>query len=94
MSIARALLRETPVLLLDEATASLDNETSFAVTQAILDLSGLTRLVVTHRLDSALLKQYDGIFVLRNGRLIEQGGFDALMDEKGYFYSLYTLSAQ
>ena len=92
VSIARALLRGTPVLLLDEATASLDNETAFAVTQAILDLDGLTRLIVTHRLDRALLAQYDEIFVLRDGRLIERGGFDALMDEKGYFYSLYTIS--
>lgn len=92
VSIARALLRGTPVLLLDEATASLDNETAFAVTQAILDLRGLTRLIVTHRLDRALLAQYDEIFVLRDGQLIERGGFDALMDEKGYFYSLYTIS--
>ena len=92
VSIARALLRGTPVLLLDEATASLDNETAFAVTQAILDLDGLTRLIVTHRLERALLAQYDEIFVLRDGRLIERGGFDALMGEKGYFYSLYTIS--
>ena len=93
VSIARALLRGTPVLLLDEATASLDNETAFAVTQAILDLTGLTRLIVTHRLDRALLERYDGIFVLRDGRLVEQGTFDALMAAKGYFYSLYTVSA-
>lgn len=92
VSIARALLRGTPVLLLDEATASLDNETAFAVTQAILDLEGLTQLIVTHRLDRALLAQYDEIFVLRDGRLIERGGFDALMGQKGYFYSLYTIS--
>ncbi len=93
VSIARALIRGTPVLLLDEATASLDNETAFAVTGAILDLDGLTRLIVTHRLDRALLERYDEILVLRDGALTERGTFQTLMEEKGYFYSLYTINA-
>lgn len=92
VSIARCLMRETPVLLLDEATAALDNQTAFAVTDAILHLDGLTRVVVTHRLEEALLEQYDGIFVLRNGRVCEAGRFGALMDRKEYFYSLYTVA--
>lgn len=93
ISIARCLLRRTPVLLLDEATASLDNQTAFAVTESILELEGLTRLIVTHRLDRILLEKYDEIFVLRDGRMIEQGTFDNLMDRKGYFYSLYTIGS-
>lgn len=93
VSIARCLLRGTPVLLLDEATAALDNRTAFAVTDAILHLDGLTRVVVTHRLDAALLEQYDGIIVLRDGQILEQGAFGELMDRKGYFYSLFTLAA-
>ncbi len=93
VSIARCLLRGTPVLLLDEATAALDNQTAFAVTDAILHLDGLTRVVVTHRLDKALMEQYDAIFVLRGGQLQEQGTYAQLMEKKGYFYSLYTLSA-
>lgn len=92
ISIARCLLRETPVLLLDEATAALDNQTAFAVTEAILQLDGLTRLVVTHRLEAALLEQYDSIFVLREGLLQETGTFAQLMERRGYFYSLYTVS--
>ena len=92
ISIARCLLRETPVLLLDEATAALDNQTAFAVTEAILRLEGLTRLVVTHRLEASLLEQYDGVFVLREGRLHECGTFAELMEMKEYFYSLYTVS--
>lgn len=93
VSIARCLLRGTPVLLLDEATAALDNQTAFAVTDAILHLDGLTRLVVTHRLDEALMAQYDEILVLRDGRIQERGDYETLMAEKGYFYSLYTLAA-
>ena len=93
VSIARCLLRGTPVLLLDEATAALDKQTACAVTEAILDLEGLTRLVVTHRLEPGLLEQYDGIFVLRNGDVCERGSFGELMEAKGYFYSLYTVNA-
>ncbi len=94
VSIARALLRGTPVLLLDEATASLDNETARRITESVLALSGITRLAVTHRLEGELLARYDRIFVLRDGRLAEQGAFDELMARKGYFYSLYTVSAE
>lgn len=92
ISIARALLRGAPVLLLDEATASLDNQTAYEVTDAILGLEGLTRLVVTHRLEAALLERYDEIFVLRGGAVAERGRFADLMDQKGYFYSLYTVT--
>ncbi|MDO4565345.1 MAG: ABC transporter ATP-binding protein [Clostridia bacterium] len=92
ISIARALLRKTPVLLVDEATASLDAETAFHVTSSILNLKGLTRIVVTHDLEEELLKRYDGILVLKNGGVEETGAFDALMAKKGYFYSLFTVS--
>lgn len=92
ISIARCLLRRTPVLLLDEATAALDNATAAAVTQSILDLTGTTRIVVTHRLEPQLMAQYDEILVLRDGHIQEQGSFSDLMDRKGYFYSLFTLA--
>ncbi|OUN25054.1 ABC transporter ATP-binding protein [Pseudoflavonifractor sp. An85] len=92
ISIARCLLRGTPVLLLDEATAALDNATAAAVTQSILDLEGTTRIVVTHRLEAHLMAQYEEIFVLRDGYIQEQGSFAQLMDQKGYFYSLFTLA--
>ena len=75
-----------------EATAALDKETAFQVSGAILDLDGLTRIVVTHALDEALLRRYDGILVLKNGAVAECGRFDELMARKGYFYSLYTVA--
>lgn len=92
ISIARCLMRQTPVLLVDEATAMLDKETAFQVSSAIIDLEGLTRIVVTHTLDEALLRRYDSILVLKNGSIVESGNFDELMEKTGYFYSLYTVS--
>ncbi len=92
ISIARALLRKTPVLLVDEATASLDAETSFEVLDAILKLDGYTRVIVTHDLDENILRRCTGLFALKNGAVSEQGTFDELMAQKGYFYSLYTVS--
>ena len=92
ISIARALLRKTPVLFVDEATASLDAETSFEVLDAILKLDGYTRVIVTHDLDENVLRRCTGLFALKNGEVSEQGTFDELMDQKGYFYSLFTVS--
>ena len=92
ISIARALLRKTPVLLVDEATASLDAETSFEVLDAILKLDGYTRVIVTHDLDENILRRCTSLFALKNGVVAEQGTFDNLMEQKGYFYSLFTVS--
>ena len=92
ISIARSLLKQSQVLLVDEATAALDARTAYQVSSAILDLSGLTRIVVTHALDEALLKRYDCILTLKNGSITEAGTFERLMENKGYFYSLYTVA--
>lgn len=92
ISIARALLRRTPVLLVDEATASLDAETSFEVLDAILKLEGYTRVIVTHDLDENILRRCTGLFALKNGMVSEHGTFESLMKEKGYFYCLFTVS--
>lgn len=92
ISIARALLRKTPVLFVDEATASLDAETSFGVLNAILNLEGYTRVIVTHDLDESILRRCTGLFTLKNGVVLEHGTFDELMEQKGYFYSLFTVS--
>ena len=92
VAIARSLLKKSQVLLVDEATAALDAQTAFNVSQAILDLKDMTRIVVTHSMDASLLKQYDLVLTLKNGTVIESGSFEELLEKKGYFYSLYTVS--
>ena len=92
ISIARSLLKHASVLLADEATAALDAQTAHQVTDDILSLSGVTRIVVTHTLEQAALRRYDGILVLKDSRIAESGSFDELMEQKGYFYALYTVS--
>lgn len=92
ISIARALLRKSPILLVDEATAALDAATARAVGFSILNLVGMTRIVVTHRLEEAILRRYDKILVMKNGTICEQGNFDTLMQQKGQFYSLFQIA--
>ena len=89
---SRSLLKNAKVLLADEATAALDAETAHRVTDSMLDLNGLTRIIVTHDLDRSVLSRFDEIIVLKNGRVAEQGRFDDLMAQKEYFYSLFTVS--
>lgn len=92
ISIARCLLKRSQVLLVDEATAALDAQTAYQVSSSILELDNMTRIVVTHLLDGILLKKYDCILAIRNGRIEEFGSFDELIERKGYFYSLYIVS--
>ena len=92
ISIARALLRNTSILLMDEASSALDEKTADEIMNSILDMPDITSLVITHRLNSTLLKKYDGIFVLHHGKIVEFGAFDELMKNKGLLYSLILLS--
>lgn len=92
ISIARSLLTGASIMLIDEATSALDSNTAFEITNTILNMEGLTRIVVTHRLEEKLLNQYDEILVMNSGTIIEKGSFTALMAQKGMFYSLFTVS--
>ena len=92
LSIARALIRKTPILLLDEATSSLDNQVTTEIESSILDIQNLTALVVTHKLNENILKRYDRILFMKAGVIVEDGSFCNLMDRKGEFYKLFELS--
>ena len=92
VSIARALIRKTPILLLDEATSSLDNRVTTEIENSILDIQDLTALVVTHKLNENILKRYDRILFMKAGGIVEDGSFCDLMDRRGEFYKLFELS--
>ena len=92
LSIARALIRKTPILLLDEATSSLDNKVTTEIENSISEIQDLTVLVVTHKLNKSMLKKYNRILFMKNGVIVEDGYFDNLMDRKGEFYKLAELS--
>lgn len=93
ISIARALLKATPIIFMDEATAALDNIMAFEIEEDILNIDGIMKVIVTHRLEASLLKKYNEIITLKNGKVVEKGSFDDLMEKKGHFYSMYSVSA-
>jgi len=92
VSIARALIRKTPILLLDEATSSLDNKVTTEIENSILEIQDLTVLVVTHKLNENILKKYDRILFMKDGVIVEDGSFSDLMVRRGEFYKLFELS--
>ena len=92
LSIARALIRKTPILLLDEATSSLDNQVTTEIENSILKIQDLTALVVTHKLNKPILKKYDRILFMKDGGIVEDGSFEDLMDREGEFYKLFKFS--
>ena len=92
IAIARSLLKQASILLADEATAALDAQTAHEITQDILSLTGITRVVVTHRMEASLLERYDEILVLKDGRIAETGTFTDLVQRSGYFSAMYKLA--
>ncbi len=89
LSIARAAIANPPVLILDEATSSIDTRTEKLI-QSGMDklMHGRTSFVIAHRLST--IKNSDCIMVLEKGRIIERGSHDELMEKKGRYYALYT----
>lgn len=89
LAIARAAIADPPVLILDEATSSIDTRTEKIVQDGMDKLmAGRTTFVIAHRLST--VKNSDCIIVLEQGRVIERGNHDKLMEEKGKYYQLYT----
>lgn len=89
LSIARAAIANAPVLILDEATSSIDTRTESIVQKGMDQLmKGRTVFVIAHRLST--IQNCDAIMVMDHGRIIERGTHESLINEKGYYYQLYT----
>ncbi len=89
LSIARAAIADPPALILDEATSSIDTRTERIVSEGMDHLmAGRTTFVIAHRLST--VRNADCIMVLENGRIIERGTHEQLLEEKGRYYQLYT----
>ncbi len=88
ITIARAILRNSPILILDEPTSSVDAETEALIMEGLEQLTaGRTTFIIAHRLST--VRKADRIIVLRNGEIIEQGPFDELVHAHGHFAALY-----
>jgi ATP-binding cassette, subfamily B, bacterial len=92
LTIARALLKNAPVLIMDEPTSALDAETESMVMSAVrAAMRGRTSIVIAHRLST--IQNADRILVLRDGQIVEQGAFEELVSRQGFFSYLYNLQA-
>ncbi len=92
ISIARALINKSQLLLLDEVTSSLDNETSSLITNQLLELNNTTIIMITHRLDEEVLNKFDQIIVMKNGKIVECGTYYELINKNAIFKSLVEVS--
>jgi len=89
LTIARALLKDAPLLILDEATSSVDTRTEELIQKAMDKLmEGRTSFVIAHRLST--IRNADLILVMRDGNIIEQGNHDELMEQNGFYADLYN----
>jgi ATP-binding cassette subfamily B protein len=88
LAIARAILADPRILILDEATSSVDTRTEMHIQEALLHLmAGRTAFVIAHRLST--IRQADQLLVINDGRIVERGTHDSLLEEQGFYYKMY-----
>ena len=89
ISIVRAMLKNSPILILDEATSSLDNTTEREVKQALEKLvAGKTTIIIAHRLSTVV--HCDQINVINDGKIVESGSHIELIEKQGFYYQLWS----
>ncbi len=94
LSIARAILKDSPILLLDEATASLDIENELAVKQAIRNLLGSKKTVIMIAHTLSIIQNADKILVVSGGKIVEQGTHQELLGKRGKYYAMWQAEEQ
>lgn len=87
ISIARALAKKAPILILDDSTSALDMETEYEIQQKLAMLTDTTKVIIAHRISA--VKNADEIIILDHGRVAERGTHQMLMEKKGFYYSTY-----
>ena len=92
LSLARAILKDSPIVVLDEATSAVDNETERAIQQNLSKITqGKTALIVAHRLST--IRHADEIWVLEEGQIVERGSHDALLEQGGRYLDLWRVQS-
>lgn len=87
IAVARALIQEKPILILDEGTSAIDRQTAHDIESRLLDMEGLTLITVTHNLNADALEQYDKIVFMKDGAIDEIGTYEELINRGGGFYA-------
>lgn len=93
IAVARALIEEKPLLILDEGTNAVDIQTAFDIESALLEIEDLTIITITHNLRPELLRRYDTILFMKQGHIDEVGAFDTLVKQNGGFASFRHLGS-
>ncbi len=91
IAVARGLIRNKPILILDEGTSALDLKTSYSIEDKLLNVENLTMIAITHKLNPEILRRYDAIIYMENGRIVEQGTFDELIQNHDSFYYFHSV---
>ncbi|MEW9093787.1 MAG: ABC transporter ATP-binding protein [Clostridiaceae bacterium] len=91
IAIARALIQETPILVLDEGTSAIDMQTAYDIESKLLNIENLTLITITHKMSEELLSLYDDIIYMESGHIVEIGSLKELLDKKDKFFKFYTV---
>ncbi|WP_061320189.1 ABC transporter ATP-binding protein [Clostridium botulinum] len=91
IAIARALIQQTPILVLDEGTSAIDMQTAYDIESKLLSIENLTLITITHKMSEELLSLYDEIIYMENGQILECGNLRELLDKKDKFFKFYTV---
>ena len=86
IAVARALIRNKPILILDEGTSAIDMGTAYDIEDRLLQIEDLTLITITHNLRKELLEKYDAIILMENGKIIERGTYHELISTNSHFF--------